>query len=138
MKVQSFEYMRTFYGGNRDLELDDLEERKKLLSEYKYSVIVECEHLEYDNLHNWIKQNIQTDPVKEIYYGKVDYNYGFVEFFVRGKIQEAKLRLAVPHIYTTYPLSNPPMRILKSDGSNKVIVYNPNDKEAIVYPAPAD
>ena len=135
MKVQSFEYMRTFYGGNRDLEPEDLEERKKLLTVYKYSVIAECGHMEYDNLHKWMKQNIQTDPVKEIYYGKIDYDYGFVEFFLHEKIYEAKLRLAIPNIYTTYPFSNPPGKILKSDGSDKVIEYDPNDKEAIVYPA---
>lgn len=135
MKVQSFEYMQTQYGGNRGLELDDLEERKKLLTEYKYSVIVECGHMEYDNLHKWIKQNIQTDPIKEIHYGKIDYDYGFVEFFLPEKIQETKLRLTVPNIYTTYPFSNPPGRILKSDGSDKDIEYDPNDKVAIVYPA---
>lgn len=135
MKVQSFEYMQTQYGGNRDLELDDLEDRKKLLTEYKYSVIVECGHMEYDNLHKWMKHNIQIDPVKEIYYGKIDYDYGFVEFFLLEKAQETKLRLAVPNIYTTYPFSNPPGKIFKSDGSDKVIEFDPNDTEAIVYPA---
>ncbi|MBX7154864.1 MAG: hypothetical protein K1X91_07850 [Bacteriodetes bacterium] len=135
MKVQSFEYMRTIYGGNRDLEPDDLKEREKLLTEYKYSVIVEGEHMEYDNLHKWMKQNIQTEPVEEIHYGKTDYDYGFVEFFLAEKIQEEKLRLAVPNIYTTYPFSNPPGKICKSDGSDKDIEYTPTDKNAIVYSA---
>ena len=131
MKVQSFEYMQTVYCGNRDLEADDLEERKKLLTKYKYSVIVECGHMEYDNLHKWIKQNIQADPIKEIYYGKTDYDYGFVEFFLEEKIQEEKLRLVVPNIYTTWFNGT----ISKSDGNSiKDIVYNPADKEAIVYP----
>jgi hypothetical protein len=108
MKVQSFEYMQTVYGGNRNLETDDLVEREKLLTKYKYSVI-EGEHMEYDNLHKWIMQNISSDSIKEIYYGKTDYDYGFVEFFFAEKTQEEKLRLTVPKIYTTYPLSNPPM-----------------------------
>jgi hypothetical protein len=135
MKVQSFEYMRTFYGGNNDLAPQDLEERKKLLSEYRYSAIVECDHLEYDNLQKWLKKNIQSGAVKEIYYGKIDYDYGFVEFFFLEKLQVEKLRIAIPNIYTTYPNSNKPGRIIKSDGSDKVIEYDPNDKEAIVYPA---
>jgi|JI10StandDraft_1071094.scaffolds.fasta_scaffold232642_2 hypothetical protein len=133
MRVQSFEYMRTVYGGNRDLESDDLQEREKLLTEFKYSVIVECEHMEYDNLHKWIKQNIQTEPIKEIYYGKTDYNYGFVEFFLTEKMQEENLRLTVPNIYTTYPFSNPSGKICKSDGSDNEIEYTPRDKNAIVY-----
>ena len=133
MRVQSFEYMRTVYGGNRDLEPDDLQEREKLLTEFKYSVIVECEHMEYDNLHKWIKQNIQTEPIKEIYYGKTDYNYGFVEFFLSEKMQEENLRLTVPNIYTTYPFSNPYGKICKSDGSDNEIEYTPRDKNAIVY-----
>jgi hypothetical protein len=93
--------MQTVYGGARGLEHSDLQKREKLLAEYKYSVIVECGHMEYDNLNKWMKQNIQTGPFKEIYYGKTDYDYGFVEFFLTEKIQEEKLRLAVPNIYTT-------------------------------------
>lgn len=135
MKVQSFKYMQTVYGSIRDLEPDDLEERNKLLTEYKYSVIVECGHMEYDNLHKWMKENLQTGPVKEIYYGKTDYDYGFAEFFLAEKIQAEKLRLAVPNIYTTYPFLNPPGRICKSDGYDKDIEYTLADKNAIVYPA---
>ena len=127
--------MQTVYGGNRDLEPNDLEERKSLLTKYKYSVIIECGHMEYDNLHKWIKQNIQVDSFKEIYYGKTDYDYGFVEFFLSEKIQEEKMRLAVPNIYTTYPFSSPPGKVCKSDSSEKDIEYTPADKNAIVYPA---
>lgn len=134
MKVQSFEYMQTVYGGNRDLEPNDLRKREKLLTKYKYSVIVEGEHMEYDNLHKWIKQNISSDSIKEIYYGKTDYDYGFVEFFFEEKEQEEKLRLTVPKIYTCYPFSNPP-KICKSDGSQNSIEYTLSDKDAIVYPA---
>lgn len=135
MKIQSFETMKTFYGGNRDLEDDDLQEREILLSNYRYSVIVECEHMELDNLMNWIEQNLKTESVKYIYYGKIAYDYGFVEFFFLEKIKEEKLRQVVPNIYTTYPFSHPSGKILKSDGYDKVIDYIPTDKNAIVYPA---
>ena len=133
MRIQSFEYMQKVYSRNRDLEPDDLKEREKLLTEYKYSLIVECGHMEYDNLHKWIKQHIKTDPVKEIYYGKSDYDYGFVEFFLAEKIHAENLRLAVPNIYTTYPFSNPPGKLCKSDGIDNDIEYTPTDKNAIVY-----
>lgn len=135
MKVQSFEYMQTCYGGNRPLDLDDLLEREKLLTKYKYTVIVEGEYMEYDNLNKWIKQHIQTDAIDEIYYGKIAYNYGFVEFFLAENIDEEKLRLVVPDIYTTYPLANLHGKICKSDDSDKDIEYNPTDTNAIVYPA---
>jgi hypothetical protein len=127
--------MKSFYGGNRDLEDNDLQERKKLLSKYKYSVIVECGHMELDNLMRWIEENLQTEPVKNIYYGKIAYDYGFVEFFFLEKIKEEKLRQVVPNIYTTYPFSHPSGKILKSDGYDKDIEYNPIDQNAIVYPA---
>lgn len=131
MKVQSFEYMQTVYGGNRDLEPDDLEERNKLLINYKYSVIVEGAHMEFDNLNTWIKQNISTDPIKEIYYGKTDYDYGFAEFFIDEKTDEEKLRFAVQNIYTTWHNGT----ISKSDGGSIVDVScSYGDKDAIVYP----
>lgn len=135
MKIQSFESMKTFYGGNRDLEDDDLQEREKLLSNFKYSVIVECGHMELDNLMNWIEQNLKTESVKYIYYGKIAYDYGFIEFFFTEKTNEEKLRQVVPNIYTTYPFSLPSGKILKSDGYDKDIEYNPTDQYAIVYPA---
>ena len=135
MKVQSFQYMQTIYGGNRGLEPKDLDDRNKLLTEYKYSVIVEGEHMEFDNLHKWIKQNIDSDKVEDIYYGKTNYDYGFAEFFVSEKIYEEKLSFAVQNIYTVYPDSFPPSKICKTNGSEKDIEYSPSDKNAIVYPA---
>ncbi len=126
--------MKTLYGGNRDLEPDDLEERKNLLTKYEYSVIVEGGHMEFDNLYKWIKQNIGENSIKEIYYGKIDYDYGFAEFFFTEKVHEEKLRIAVPNIYTIYPNSYPPGKIIKSNGSQEHIHYTTEDKDAIIYP----
>ena len=135
MKVQSFEHMRTVYGGNRDLEPDDLEERVILLAKYKSSVIIEGGYMEFDNLQKWIKQYIPTDSIENIYYGKTDYDYGFAEFFIAEKIHEVKLRRIVPNIYTIYPLSSLPGKNFKSNGYQfNDIAYNPADKDAIVYP----
>jgi hypothetical protein len=135
MKVQSFPFMQAAYATNRGLGPDDLEERKQLLTKYKYSVIVECEHLEFDNLNRWIKRNIAPEGVEIIYYGKTDYDYGFAEVFVADREHEEKLRLAVPNIYTTYPGSYPPGKVCKTDGGGAVIEYTPTDRNAIVYPA---
>ena len=131
MKVQTFQYMQTVYGGNRDIELDDLKERNKLLTKYKYSLIIEGSHIEFDNLNAWIKQNISSDPLKEIYYGKTDYDYGFAEYFINDKIHEEKLIFAVKNIYTTWGNGT----ISKSDGSSiSDVPYSPDYKDAIVYP----
>jgi hypothetical protein len=129
--------MQTVYAGNRDLEVDDLKERNRLLTKYRYSVIVEGGHLEFDNLYKWINQNIGTDTIEDIYYGKTDYDYGFAEFFISDKIHEQNLKLAVQNIYTIYPDSNPPGKISKSDGREKDIEYSSADKEAIIYPVDA-
>jgi hypothetical protein len=135
MKVQSFEYMQTVYGGNRDLEPDDLKGRQGLLTKYKYSVIIEGSHVEFDNLNSWIKQNINADPLKEIYYGKTDYDCGFAEYFVNEKIHEEKLKFAVKNIYTTWGNGT----ISKSEGSSiSDVPYSSNDKDAIVYPYEGD
>ncbi|MBA3283635.1 MAG: hypothetical protein H0U27_01065 [Nitrosopumilus sp.] len=131
MKVQSFEHMRAVYSDLKDLEILDRGERNNLLDQYKYSVIIEGGHVEFDNLNTWIKQNITTYPIKEIYYGKTDYDYGFAEFFINDKIDEEKLKFAAQNIYTTWGNGT----ISKSDGSSiSDIAYSTYDKDAIVYP----
>ncbi len=134
MKIQSFQYMLTVYGGNRDIEPQDLQERKNLLSKFKYSVIVEGDFMEFDNLFKWIKQNIGADSVEDIFYGKTDYDYGFAEFFIAEKKHDEKLRLAVPNIYTVYPAAYPSGMISKSDGNKSFVEYSTSDKNAIIYP----
>lgn len=131
MKVQSFENMRKVYSDNNDLDIIDLKERKELLTKFKYSVIIEGSHIEFDNLNDWIRQNISTEPLKEIYYGKTDYDYGFAEYFVNEKIDEEKLTFAVKNIYTTWGNGT----ISKSDGSSITdILYSSDNKDAIIYP----
>lgn len=135
MKVQTFLVMQSVYNGNRYLEPDDLEQREKILVHYPYSVIVEGEHNEFDNLRKWIERNISKDGLNEIYYGKIDYDYGFAEFFLSDQSLAEKLTLVVPNIYTTYPHSTLPGKICKSDGTKKWIINTPEDLSAIVYPS---
>ena len=102
-----------------------------MLTKYRHSVIVEGSHLEFDNLNTWIKQNISVTPLKEIYYGKTGYDYGFAEFFINEKIDEEKLIFAVKNIYTTWGNGT----ISKTDGSGiSDVPYSQDDQGAIVYP----
>ncbi len=116
MRVQSFKNMESEYKtDNVGLEVEDLEERKKLLEKYNYSVIVEGEHSEFENLEKWIEQNIAENGIENIYYGKTGYNFGFAEFFTNEKSHEENLNLVVPCIFTVYPNANPSTIICKSN-----------------------
>lgn len=117
MQLQSFQYMQAEYDTTNDgLDIDDINEREKLLYKYKYSVIVEGEHNEFDSLDKWIKENLDENSIVNIYFGKTGYNYGFAEFFVTEKITEEKLKSVIPNIYTTYADANPARTICKTIG----------------------
>lgn len=134
MQLQSFKYMQTEYDtSNGGLDIDDINEREKLLSKYKYSVILECEHNEFESLEKWIKENIDESCIANIYYGKTGYDYGFAEFFVTEKAIEEKLKSVIPNIYTTYANAYPSREICKTNGYGVFITYDPTDKDAIVF-----
>ncbi len=111
---------------------DDLLESEALHAKFPYSVIVEGEYLEHNNLTNWIKINIGNDIFDCVDYGKISYDYCFVEYFFKDNIAALKVSEIVPHIYTLYPLSPKPNRAVKSDGWEKVIEYNLKDEHAII------
>lgn len=135
MKVQSFEQMQTEYSrGSRGLEMDDLEERKALLSQYAYSVIVEGEYAEFENLETWISETIGKNRIESMYYGKTGYDYGFAEFFVPGKTDEELLIRVIPDIYTIYSHAYPSALICRSDGYDTHISYDLSNKNALIYP----
>ena len=132
MRIQSFEEMCQEYG--RSLDSEDLAERTEMLTKYSYSIIIEGEWMEFDNLDKWMKQNIPTIPVENIGYGKTGYDFGFFEFFFIEKESVEKLTQVIPNIYTIYPASNIPNHTCKSNGYDISIDYDPTNKEAIVYP----
>jgi len=139
MKIQSFQKMQAEYlTTSRGLEVEDLEERKKILERYRFSVIVEGNYDELSNLQKWIEQNLNKEIYDYIYYGKTEYDYGFVEYFVSEKEQEVKLKSIVPNIFTThtttYPDGYPTMVICKSDGYGINIKYESSHKDGIVFP----
>jgi uncharacterized radical SAM superfamily protein len=114
------------------LDASDLEFRKKLQKIYKCSIIVEGGDNEIQNLLKWIKTNL-GESLEDIFYGKIDYNFHFAEFFLNSEIDLESIIKVIPKIYTTYQNSHPPGRILKSDGSLVDVEYRISDIEAIIF-----
>ncbi len=135
MRVQTFDEFLNEYDpkfGGRGLDADDVNERNVLLLTHQYSVIVEGDFRELEHLEKWIKINIHENSLPQIWYGKTDYDYGFVEYFLNEEKDVNALCLIVPNIYTEYPYSNPP-RITKTNGSLAEIIYESQNKEAVVF-----
>lgn len=130
MKISSFQDMLLEYGIS-DLDPDDNIARKEMLSQYKYTVILEGEFMEFDNLEKWIKINFNKDSVISLFYGKTGYNYGFAEYFFEDQNQALSATKAIPNIYTFYPSSHKPNHICRSDGYGKEVEYSAEDKDAI-------
>ncbi|TAE11875.1 MAG: hypothetical protein EAZ95_13065 [Bacteroidetes bacterium] len=101
MLVRSFEEMLKEYE-IEDLELADKQDRTEMLSNYTYSVIFEGDFLEYDNLEEWIKTNLDA-PLVYLFYGKLDYDYGFFELFFTEEKNAKKVAELIPILFTTYP-----------------------------------
>jgi hypothetical protein len=102
MKLSTFSEMIQEYEV-RPIDSDDLEERKKLLCSHKYSVIFEGDFLEFDCLQLWIKENISNDPIVFLFYGKLDYDYGYFELFLNEQSHLEKVMTMIPGLFTTYP-----------------------------------
>jgi hypothetical protein len=132
MKLQSFQQMLLEYEITQ-LEVDDENSRVEMLLKYPYSVILEGGYLELDNLNKWIEINIGSDSIKWLVYGKTGYDYGFAEYFFANEIDAKRVTEVIPHIYTIYSNSYPPNRTVKSNGYDEDIVYDPQDKNAIVF-----
>lgn len=111
MKVSTFSEMIREYEV-RPIDKDDFEERERLLSTYKYSVIFEGDFMEFDNVEKWLKDELSIEANNYIFYGKLDYDYGFFEFFFSSEILANKLTNILPDIFTKYPNGS----TMKSDG----------------------
>ena len=136
MRIQSYQNMESEYKTeNGGLEVDVLAERKKMIEKNKYSVIVEGEHNEFDNLEKWIRQNLNEHGLETIYYGKTGYDYGFAEYFANEKEHQEKLKFIIPNIFTVYPDAIPSRLIRKSDGYDLTVEYDSSDRNAIVFSA---
>jgi len=118
-----------------DLDSDDKNEREKILSKLKYSVIVEGDWTEFDNLDKWIKYNLDIETITDLFYGKTDYDYGFREIFFDREDYSTMIINVIPNIYTIYPHSTIPNQMCKSDGYQKNIKYEASFKDAIIFDA---
>lgn len=116
MKISSFPEMMHEYEV-RPIGSDDLEEREKLLLSYKYTVIFEADFLEFDSLQLWIKENIDSNPIVYLFYGKLGYDYGYFEVFLNEQGDLDKLIKIIPTLFTTYPNG----RTSRTNGYNREI-----------------
>ena len=102
MKLSTFSEMVHEYEV-RPIDSDDLEEREKLSTRHKYSIIFEGNFLEFDSLQLWIRENINNNPIIYLFYGKLGYDYGYFELFLNEQSHFEKITTAIPAIFTTYP-----------------------------------
>jgi hypothetical protein len=102
MLVRSYEEMLKEYN-LEDLLSDDKEDRARLLTEYKNSVIFEGDFLEFDKLNDWIKLNLGVQAPPFLFYGKLGYDYGFFELFPATEKQVMRLIEIIPELFTIFP-----------------------------------
>ncbi len=131
MRVQTFEQMMSEYGIT-ELDADHEISRDNALMVCPYTVIVEGDFMEFDNLNIWIGTYLGTDKLYSLFYYKTGYNFGFTEYFFTDGTDAIKVAEVVPHIYTRYPQPNPPDLTIKSNGYNEQVAYDPQDQLAIV------
>lgn len=134
MKLQSFEQMLLEYG-IAELDAGNKRDRNAMLTVNPYSVILEGGYLELDSLNRWIENNLGPECIKWLLYGKTGYDYGFAEYFFNDEFDAAKIARVAPNIYTIYPNSYPPNLIARSNGYTEEIVYDPDDRNAILVEA---
>ena len=116
MLIRSYQEMLKEYD-IKDLVSDDKEERTKMLSENKYSVIFEGDFLEFDNAEKWVQENLNNNPVAFLFYGKLGYDYGIFEFFFNEQKYAFEFAQAIPNIFTSYPNG----KTFKTNGYNDQI-----------------
>lgn len=134
MRVRTYiELTQAYNFTTHGLGADDITNRNVLLERYNYSVIVEGEYMELENLEKWANENVNEVSVNQIWYGKTDYNFGLVEFFFEKEESANDFSAAAPLIYTTYPHSYPPGLICRSDGENNYVLYDSKEGTAIVF-----
>lgn len=118
--------------GITELDADDEHSRENAMMGCPYTVIVEGEFMEFDNLNVWISTYLGSDKLYSLFYSKTGYDFGFTEYFFTDETDAIKVAEIVPHIYTRYPHANPPDLTVKSNGYNKQVAYDPQDQLAIV------
>jgi hypothetical protein len=157
MKIQTVEILEEVLEP-KIYYVQELEERVNILSEYPYSIIAEGLYNEFDSLDSWIAHHYEADTIKNIFYRKTGYDYGFAEYFTKEKSIEEKLRFIFTNSYferrdfdwesesvKEHLVKDPAAFIQgidwealdiileKTDGYEKNAECPPDDKDAIIY-----
>jgi hypothetical protein len=122
MRIENFENMLKEYGAS-GIDTQDQEERVELLAKHKHSIIAEGLFDELENADEWIILNIGEDKVRNIYYGKVDYDYGYCEYFFDKEDDALNFSNAISDIYTYFSDG-----YSKTDGTQNFVKYQRNNK----------
>jgi len=101
MRVSTFPQMFKEYEV-RPMDTDELTERSTLLGQGKFSVIFEGDFLETDTVRSWLKQELGIEEPYFIFYGKLDYDYGYFEFFFSKENDAISLAEVLPKMYTLF------------------------------------
>jgi hypothetical protein len=102
MLLRSFDEMLTAYGID-ELEKSDQADRSGMLMLCPYAVLFEGSYDEYYGIQNWYNQNIRVYSIPFFFYGKLDYDYGFFEFFFDDPAIAQRIAELIPGFYSIYP-----------------------------------
>lgn len=133
MRIFTFNEMEKVYKTHSlGLDDDNLESRLELIKKFPFSVVIEGDFIEFDNLDKWVKMHFYSNMFTSIYYGKTDYNFGYAEYFFKKNEAVEKVKNAIPNFYSTYFHAYPSAKICKSNGYYESIDYDPKDTKAII------
>ncbi len=133
MRIFTFNEMEIVYKTHSlGLDDDNLESRLELIKKFPFSVVIEGDFVEFDNLDKWVKMHFYSNMFTSIYYGKTDYNFGYAEYFFKKNEAVEKVKNAIPNFYSTYFHAYPSAKICKSNGYYESIDYDPKDTKAII------
>lgn len=77
------------------------QERSKLIIKYPFSVLFTADYQEIENAEKWCTNNV-SDWTK-LWYGKTDYDYGYIEFFFKIEEDKVKFEDIVEGLIIKYP-----------------------------------
>jgi hypothetical protein len=122
MKVNTFEKCVKSYNENfknqGGWDAEDNLKRIETLRIFPYSIIVEGNYLEHDMATQWNNTNfgLREEKWTDLWYGKIDYDYGFWEFFFKEKKHVEMFEKAVDTFYAETAVGK-----WKTDSDNKHI-----------------
>lgn len=99
MKIRKQDELESEYrdiGGVKGL----LSERDGLIFKYPFSVLVTADYTEIENAEKWCKDNVSQWT--KLWYGKTDYDYGYMEFLFNKEEDKSKFKNIVEELVIEY------------------------------------